>query len=349
MKTLWIVGLTAAILALVALPVSAQPVISAKSGTVSWVDGKVFLDNQLIQQSLTRFPDIKENAVLRTTDEGRAEVLLTPGVVMHVGESSSFRMITKRLIDTRLELLTGSAVVSAVEIAKDTNVTIVCKNGTVVLPKAGHYRLDAAPARVKVFAGLADVQIGDQHIEVSGGKMLSLDGTTASAQKFDKDDTDSLDNWAQRRDQLMAMANVSAAHSMSYAPSTGYGTWGWNPYYGLYTFIPFAGRFCDPFYGYCYWSPYTVGRVFYNPGAYYGGYNNGGGGGFNSAYRTMGATASGYSGTVAAASSGGYASSSPGASASMGSSAASSAATGSAGHGGGGGGSVGGGGGGHGH
>ena len=328
MKTLWIVGLTAAVLALIALPASAQPVISAKSGTVSWVDGKVLLDGKEIEPSLTKFPDIKENSVLQTTEAGRAEVLLTPGVVMHLGENSSFRMITKRLIDTRLELLTGSAVVSAVELAKDTNVTIVCKNGTVVIAKAGHYRFDADPARVKVFAGLLDVEVGDQHFEVSGGKMLTLGGSSASIEKFNKEETDSLDNWAQRRDQLMAMANVSAARSMSYAPS-GSGVWGWNPYYGIYTFIPGSGRFCDPFYGYCYWSPYTVGRVFYNPPPIY---NNGGGWNGGAQYPTMGGTSSGYSGTVSAATSS-VATSAPAASASMGSSAASAASSGSAGHG----------------
>ncbi|HYW47025.1 MAG TPA: hypothetical protein VE959_29435 [Bryobacteraceae bacterium] len=353
MKRVLILGLAVAILALVALPAGAQPVISAKSGTISWVDGKVYLGNELVEPSLTKFPDIKENAVLRTTEEGRAEVLLTPGVVMHVGENSSFRMLTKRLIDTRLELLTGSLVVSAVEIAKDTNVTIVCKDGTVVLSKAGHFRFDAEPARIKVFAGVVDVQIGDRHQEVAAGKMLGLDGATASVEKFDKTETDSLDNWARRRDELMAMANVSAAHSMSYLSSGsggyggyggGYGVWGWNPYFGLYTFIPGSGRFCDPYYGYCYWSPYTVGRMYYNPGAYYNNNNNlGGGGRSNASYPTMGATSGGYSGTVNAASSPSFSSSAPAASASSGSSAASAASSGSAGHG-----SAAGGGGGHG-
>jgi len=333
MKTLWICGLAVAILAL-ALPAAAQPVISAKSGTVASVLGAVYLDDQLVEPSLTKFPDIKENAVLSTGD-GRAEVLLTPGVVMHVGENSSFRMITKRLIDTRLELLTGSAVVSAVELAKDTNVTIVCKNGTVVLAKAGLFRFDAEPARVKVFAGVADVEIGSQHTEVTAGRMLPLGGEMASAVRFDKTDTDSLDNWARRRGELMAMANVSAAHNMSYA-SSGSSVWGWNPYYGMYTFIPGTGRFCDPYYGYCYWSPYTVGRVFYNPPRVY---NSGGGSsGYSASYPTMGATSSGYSGTVSAASSPSYSSSSPAASMSTGSSAASSASSGSAGHGSGGGG-----------
>ncbi len=323
----------ATILALVALPLSAQPVVAAKSGTISWVQGKVYLGDDPVEQSLTRFPDIKENVVLRT-ELGRAEVLLTPGVVMHVGENSSFRMITKRLIDTRLEMLTGSAVISAVDLAKDTSLTIVCKAVPVVLVKAGHYRFDANTGLLKVFAGEARVEGNGETTEVTNGKMLTLGSATASLEKFDKEETDSLDNWARQRDQLMAMANVSTARSMYNGYTTAPGNmWGWNPYLGIYTFIPGTGRFCDPYYGYCYWSPVTVGRVYYQPPPMiYGG----GGFGGSPSYPTMGATPRGYSGTMAS-SAGSVGASAP-AAASSGSSAASAGASGSVGHGGGGGG-----------
>jgi len=112
MKPVWIAGCLAVILALSAIPALAQPVISAKSGLISYVEGKVYLGDQIVEPSPTRFPDVKENAVVRTA-EGRAEVLLTPGVVLRLGENGSFKMLTNRLIDTRLELLTGSAVVEA--------------------------------------------------------------------------------------------------------------------------------------------------------------------------------------------------------------------------------------------
>jgi hypothetical protein len=327
-------GLSAAILALSAISASAQPVISAKAGTIAKVEGKVYLGDQVVEESLTKFPDIKENGVVRT-EEGRAEILLAPGIVMHLGEKSSFRLITNRLIDTRLELLTGSAVVDAEEIAKDTNVTVVCKDATISLPKAGHYRFDAEPARIKVFAGVADVQIRGQHIEVWSGKMLSLAGDTASIEKFDRNDTDSLDNWARRRGEIMALANVSAAKSLynSYSSVGSGGMWNWNPYFGLYTYIPGSGRFCDPYWGYCYWSPSTVNRMYYQPPPSV--FNNGGGGYSNPSYSTMAPTSGGYSGAIASSSS--SVSSAPAAAASS-SSAASSSGASSAGHGSGGGG-----------
>jgi hypothetical protein len=328
------VALSVVMAALSAISVSAQPVISAKAGTIAKAEGEVYLGDQTVEESLTKFPDIKENGVVRTV-QGRAEVLLTPGIVLHLGENSSFRLITNRLIDTRLELLTGSAVVDAEEIAKDTSLTVVCKDGTIAISKAGHYRFDAEPARVRVFAGIADVQIGGQHIEVTAGKMMGLTGDTASVERFDRNDTDSLDNWARRRGEIMALANVSAAKSLynSYSSVGTGGLWSWNPYFGLYTYIPGSGRFCDPFYGYCYWSPGTVMRVYYQPPPTF--YNNGGGGGYSPSYAAMGSTSGGYSGAMASGSSG--MSSSAGAAAST-SSAGSASAGASAGHGGGGGG-----------
>lgn len=327
--------LVAAVLALVAISASAQPVISAKSGLISYVEGKVYLGDQIVEPSPTKFPDVKENAVVRT-EEGRAEVLLTPGVVLRLGENASFRMITNRLIDTRVELLTGSAVVEADEIAKDTNVTLVAKDATVAIAKSGVYRFDLAPARIKVFTGLASVQMGGQTILVSAGRMLSLGGEVASVEKFDKENTDALDRWSKRRAEVLAMANVSSANQARNTGCAGYSFvsprttnnpcpcssgWRYNPWYGLITYVPCNGTLMSP-YGYRYWSPMTVARAYYVPQPVY---NGGGGGGAGMSYPSMGSTSGGYSGTMASSSS--SVSSAPAASASSGSTASSSAAS----------------------
>jgi hypothetical protein len=348
MKPVWIAGLLAVILTLSAIPAMAQPVISAKSGLISYVEGKVYLGDQIVEPSPTHFPDVKENAVVRTA-EGRAEVLLTPGVVLRLGENSSFKMLTNRLIDTRLELLTGSAVVEADDIAKDTNVTLVCKDGTVSLSKKGLYRVDTAPARLKVFEGLASAQVAGQNFEVASGKMLGLGGAIASVEKFDREDTDSLDNWSRRRGELVAMANVSAAKQVHDSGCAGYSGlsfvtptsttsqqpclsdpcapgWRYNPWYGMITYIP-CGNAWSP-YGYRYWSPQTVSRAYYVPPPSYVGNRGTGTYGGGPSYQTMGPTSGGYSGTVASAPA-----ASSGPSMSSGSTAASSAGSSSVGHG----------------
>jgi hypothetical protein len=347
MKPIWIAGFCVALG--VSLPLGAQPVLGAKSGIVNYIQGKVFLADKVLELQPAQFPEIKENTVLRTED-GLAEILLTPGVVLRVGENSSFKLISNRLIDTRLELLNGSAVVDAMEIAKDTNVTFVYKDTTVTLGKAGIYRFDTEPARIKVFKGSADVKTGTSAATVQSGKMLNFTGALAVAEKFNTEQTDSLDHWSRRRDELMAMSNVSAANQArkTWAVSdpcmvTRYsrngpvmpllGSWGYNPYYGLGTYIPCRGSLSSP-YGYHYWSPLAVYRQFFAPRPVYTYHDSGGG--MGASYPTMGSSAGGYSGAVG--SSAGSVSSAPAAAVSSGSSAAAAAPAASVGGGGGGGG-----------
>lgn len=329
MKLMWVVVLVTVLF--MSLPVSAQPVISAKSGMVNYVEGKVYLADKLLELQPAQFPEVKENSVMRT-EEGRAEVLLTPGVVLRMGENTSFKMLTNRLIDTRLELLTGSAVVVAMEMAKDTNVTFVYKDSSVTLSKAGIYRFDAEPGRVKVFKGAADVKTGATVVAVASGKMLTLTGTVAVAEKFNTELTDSLDHWAHRRDELMALSNVSAANqarkSYGVNPCAGsrsmmmnLGSWGYNPYYGFGTYIPCRGTLNSP-YGYRYWSSMAVYQAFFAPRPVYTNHDYGsmGGGGYN----TVAPSSGGYSGAVSSSGSGGSAPSAAAAPSSGSSSAASS-------------------------
>lgn len=346
--------LLAIVLSLGMAPAIAQPVTSAKSGVVAYLEGKVFLENDRLEFSTTHFPQIKENGTLRTED-GRAEVLLTPGVVLRLGENSSLKMITNRLIDTRLELVTGSAVVEADAVEKDTAVTIVCKSGIAGLSKVGIYRFDAEPGRLRVFKGLADVKLGAETVEaimVPGGKTLSLSGDTASAEKFDIEDTDSLDRWSGQRGMVLAMANPSSAKTASSsrpAFSVGMGSgmgmgmgmgmgcnsWVWNPWYGVYTYVPCNGSFYSP-YGYQYWSPYTVGRAYYTPprapglntSGFGGGRPTGTGTAGSVPYNTAAASSLGTSGVTSASPS---VSSAP--SSSMGSTSSAAAGASSAGHG----------------
>ena len=359
MKRLWVSGASLAIVVLGSLPATAQTVIGAKSGVINWVEGDAFLGDKPYVMQPSQFGEVKENMIFRT-EEGRAEVLLPPGVFFRIAEKSSFKMISNRLIDTRVELLTGSGVVEVDDLAKEATVTVVCKDGTVSLTKPGLYRFDTEPAQIKVFKGTAEVATGGENISLPAGKMLALSGAVASAEKFNIADTDSFDHWSRRRGELLANANISAAHqsSSSYGgyssdPCYGYGgsgsyggpygtgpfarplgTWGYNPYYGLGTYIPCQGRLMSP-YGYAFWSPVAVYQAYFAPRPVYNWNPNGGGGFGTRGYGAMAPSAGGYSGAVSAGSSG-FGGASPAAASSMGASSAGAGAGASAGHGGGG-------------
>jgi hypothetical protein len=344
MKPVWNVFLSVSILALGALPALAQPVISAKSGVVSYVIGKVMVGDEAVKPSETKLAEIKEGAVLRTED-GRAEVLLTLGAILRTSDNSSFKMLTNRLIDTRVELLTGTHILEVAEIQKDNNLTLVAKDATVVITKRGLYRFDVEESRIKVFEGVLGVTINGQSTLVGSGKMLNT--TTAGVEKFDKEATDAMDHWAKRRAELIAMANASSAkqvHDYGCSPTTNFAaingvgsnspcynpcnSWRYNPWYGLVTYIPCGANIYSP-YGYRYWSPYNVMRAYYVPPPPV--YNSGGyGGGGGGVYSGMSQTSSGYSGAMSAPSS---SVSSSTAAVSSGTSTAASAGSASSGHG----------------
>jgi hypothetical protein len=262
MKRVHIVVLALTMVLSAAIPVAAQPVISARSGVIAYGEGAVYVSDKAWEPAQTKFDAIKENTLVRT-GEGRVEVLLVPGTFLRLGENGSFRLLTNRLIDTRLDLLRGSAVVEVDQVTKDNNVTIVNHDATIQFHKAGLYRLDSEPASVKVFKGAATVQMGERNIEVPSGKMLGLAGETAAVEKFDTEDTDTLDRWSHRRGDLVASANISAANYVrNYGANGSYSgfsanSWAWNPYFGMYTYLPYSGQFFTP-YGGWYWSPVTV-------------------------------------------------------------------------------------------
>ncbi len=275
----------------------AQSVISARSGLVHYVEGRVLINDEPVEVKFGTFPDVKENATLRT-EEGRAEILLTPGVFLRVGENSSFRMITNRLIDTRVEFLSGSMVVEAAEPSKDNSVSVVYQSDVVTLRKKGIYRFDSSPAQLRVFDGAAEAQVAGKTIEVKEGKALTLDGSAETA-KFDKNASDALNRWSRRRGEYIAMANVYAAKSIKDSGmSWSSGGWAWNPYFGMFTFIPTSGMYYSP-YGFRFWSPLTVYRVYQPRPVYIG--SPIAGGGIHPGYRTPVGSISGRSAPMATA------------------------------------------------
>ena len=254
------------------IPIFGQQVVGVKSGVIHYVEGDVFASDQKIETKLgAKFAELKENQVLRS-EEGRAEVLLNPGVFLRVAETSEIRMISNKLSDTRVELLSGSVLVEVSELGDGNATSFFFKDHQIIFRKTSLVRIDADPPTVKVYQGEASVTFNGQMSVLKTGKSLSLDGNMQVA-KFDVKEGDAFYRWGSRRASYVAMANVSTARSLL---NSGYAMqnsgWFYNPYYGFATFIPMNGMYRNPW-GYNYYSP---GRVY----RYYSNYAQGGGGGY---------------------------------------------------------------------
>jgi hypothetical protein len=211
------------------------------------------------------------------------EVLLTPGVILRVGEGSSIRMIANSLADTRVELQAGKAVLECAEILKGDAITLVVAGKPVSFAKNGVYEATAEPPVLQVYKGQATVLADGKETIVRRGHEALL-GSVVTAQKFSDGMTDDLYNWSSRRSGYLALANVAAASAMNsgdggYGYGYGYmsGGWAWNPGFGMFTMVPSSGMMWSPF-GYGFYSPYSVYDA-YSP-YYYGnnGYVNSGSG-----------------------------------------------------------------------
>jgi len=288
------------VLALTALAAvaAAQQMISAKSGLIHYVEGRVVMDNKAVDTKFGQFPHLNEQSQLRT-QEGRAEVLLAPGVFMRLGEGSAVRMVSNQLTDTRLEVLEGSVLFECAEMRKETPILLLYQDAKIWLREDGVYRLNTTPPELRVYDGEAGVEQAGQPLTVKKGRVLSLDGTLAVA-KFDTRLGDSLHRWASRRAEYLAMANVSSARTL-WQDRRAWRTsgWMWNPYFGMFTYIPYRGVYRS-FWGHQYWSPREVYTVFQPPQVASGGgwdasrsYNP------NLGYSTVRQTSAGTSGTVA--------------------------------------------------
>jgi hypothetical protein len=268
-----------------AASVWAQSAISAHSGMIHYVEGSVSLEGQTVEPKFGEFPEVKNGQTL-ATGEGRVEVLLTPGVFLRLAEDSSFKMISNRLADTALEVVSGSALIEVDELLKDNSILVKVKGSNIELDKHGLYRFDAEAdsARLRVYDGEARVTSGEQTVTAHKGRQVDLNGVLVAA-NFDPKTSDPFYRWASRRSSYIATANVSSARAVgnSYTglTSSGYGlgSWAWNPWYGMFTYLPGTGYGYNPF-GWAFYSPFTVGYL-YNPYGYYGyggnGYYSGGG------------------------------------------------------------------------
>lgn len=279
-----------------------QQVISAKAGLIHYVEGKVLLDGKAVEPKFAEYPQMKENSVL-SSSEGRAELLMTPGVFLWLGEQSEISLLSDRLSDTRLKLSKGSALIEAAELSDGASITVVAGNAVVNLDKSGVYRFDAEPARVMVYDGEASVDESGQVQRVKRSRLLMLNGGSV-AEKFDNKAGDALFLWAKRRGEYFAMANLSAARHQSLSGgSWSRSGWLWNPFFGMFTFVPGGGVY-NSFWGYRYWSPQVVYMV-YNPPSQSAAIGGGGGRMWdvNAGPRAVSSSPSGVSGVVSAASS----------------------------------------------
>jgi hypothetical protein len=294
----------------------AQGADQARPGTLNYVEGQASLEgHQLSPRSVGR-AELAPGQYL-STGNGKAEILLTPGVFLRLDKDSTIKMITPDLAKTEVELSQGRASIEVDQIYKQNNILVDLKNGQTQVLKNGLYEFDATRGTVRVFEGEAAVfasvtpQAGEKPMKVKGGKVLTLAGGphvdgVIKPVGFDRkqaEASDPLYNWSSLRSNYLGESNIDLAEQYAGQPGFASG-WAWDSGAYGYTWLP--GGY-DPFFspfGYGFYSP----GYLYGGGFIYGGYRGGYGGyrgGYHGGYPNRGGVGRG--GTGAAIRGGGVA------------------------------------------
>jgi hypothetical protein len=268
--------------------VFAQEAISAKAGMVNYFEGSVELNGQALEFKPATFHQVPEGGKLHATEKGRAEVLLSPGVLLWLGESSEIELVSSDLANARVRLLSGKVVVSGSEFPKGAAVRVLVRGDEVKISQPGIFSIDFNSGELVVHEGAVDVaRANGNDIRVKKGRVLALNDASAGLGKFDKNaEADVLMLWARSRDHHIQVANISAARQIqTQGMGSGMplgllgayrdvGGWVYNPYFGMYTYVPFASAYMNPWGSY-FWTPRTVNRV-YDPSYGWAGLGRGG-------------------------------------------------------------------------
>ncbi len=253
--------------------------VSARPGAVNYIEGHASLNDSEISQKTLGKTFLNANDTL-STDVGKAEVLLTPGVFLRIGENSQIRMISPSLTNTQVEVTKGEAMVEVADLLKDNNIEILSRGGSLRIEKPGVYRMTADdPPVAAVIEGKAELSYGGRQVDLGKGKEAVI-AADLKREKFDAKKEDDLYAWSNVRSEYNAGASYAAARSVSvnsynnaydssyggwagYPGGLGYGYgfspgWYYNGLWNSWAWMPGDGYFFSPF-GWGFYSPAYIG------------------------------------------------------------------------------------------
>jgi len=249
--------------------------VSAKPGALNFIQGAVSLNGDPVWRANLKTTFLNASDVL-SVEDGKAEVLLTPGVFLRLGDHSQVRMIKPSLVETQLEVVSGESMIEVDDFVPGSSIAVMDHGSVTTLTKAGLFRF--TEHSIAALDGKADVAFGNRKLTLNKNREVQIDDTL-KAGKVDLNQPDELYAWSNTRAQYNAAATY--AGSTAAYNSGGYGFssysspgWYWASGFNSYMWLPGNGAFYSPF-G---WGFYGPGLVAYAPVMgvpYYGGYGYG--------------------------------------------------------------------------
>ena len=284
-------------------------VISAKAGGINAITGSATVNSRGDSgwEQLMITDDLNSGDRVRTSYDGRVEILLNPGSYLRLGGNSEVELLDNSLANLEVRLLRGTAIVEATGAdGLELNIGISTPHTRLAIVRQGLYRLNVVPEdATELIVRKGRVILSDSHTKVKGGNKVVFSATNVSVAKLndqEKKVKDDMEVWSKDRAKTLAQANSRITNRMltsaltSYSgfnypfSSRGLGVWFFNARSGCYTFLPFYYGWGSP-YGASYqtsiyYPPAYTGSTTYHPSA-------GGSGGGGQGYPNGGGTSGG--------------------------------------------------------
>src|SRR4051812_32166970 len=119
MRTQWwlrsagVIGLTS----ILALAPRANAARTALPGTINYIEGQASINGKQLSSGEQGTAALAADQTL-STNQGKVEVLLSPGAFLRVGGNSEIRMISPGIAEPRVEIVRGEALVEVDHLPK---------------------------------------------------------------------------------------------------------------------------------------------------------------------------------------------------------------------------------------
>jgi hypothetical protein len=261
------------------LPTAGPTAGPPRPGSINYIDGQASIGTNSLAPGAVGSVVLEKDQIL-TTEAGKVEILLTPGVFLRVAENSSVKMVSSDLANIRVELQKGRALVEVIQIRRENDIRMDQNGASAKILNKGLYDFDADHAQVRVFKGKAEVYTclgkpGKQQLALTERREVTLntDGKTKNQGFEPQQFEDEFYRWNGLRSGYLSEASVDAARVYIGREPGWYGPgwyglgWHWDAGLGVYTFLPVDGVYYGPF-GWGFYSPMAV---LYSPFLFYPG------------------------------------------------------------------------------
>lgn len=200
-----------------------QYVVSVKAGLVNHVYGVT---------NVSEMEQVLPGGSITTYRGGFAEVLLTPGSFLRIGENSAVVLDGVELESVSLRLVKGPAVIEVIEINKKSPIQVTTGDLTMKIVKAGLYRFENGVATVLD----GRLQTPDAKLAYDKGWQVFIKDNYR-ARKTAEVPHDGLDEYSQARSRVIAEANVQLAASTRGSSISDDAFWIYSTAQGFYTYL----------------------------------------------------------------------------------------------------------------